>query len=81
MLFVCLQRPWSVDVEYETVSGELVRAALEADDARIFQHELDHLDGILYTDKLLPGSLAYADIIRQDESARIAIEEACGLTQ
>lgn len=27
--------------------------------ARIFQHEIDHLDGILYTDRMAPGARLY----------------------
>ncbi len=34
------------------------RVVIEADDwlARIFQHEIDHLDGILFTDRMAPGA-------------------------
>ena len=26
-----------------------------------FQHEIDHLDGILFIDKILPGTLEYVE--------------------
>lgn len=40
----------TVKVEYQTADGE--ETEIEAEDflARIIQHEMDHLDGILYTD-------------------------------
>ncbi|MBN1772098.1 MAG: peptide deformylase, partial [Deltaproteobacteria bacterium] len=40
-------------------------------DARIFQHELDHLDGTLYTDRLL-GAAAPKEALRplREELAR-----------
>ncbi|MDR2011248.1 MAG: peptide deformylase [Bacteroidales bacterium] len=49
--------PW-VDVEYNNEKGELVRERLDGYsresgfNAVIFQHEFDHLQGILFTDKL-----------------------------
>lgn len=32
--------------------GQVVRHKLEGYRARVFQHEIDHLDGVLYTDRL-----------------------------
>lgn len=47
-------RPERVSVVYTTLDGE--PAILDADDmvARIIQHEYDHLDGILFVDKINP---------------------------
>lgn len=41
-----------IKVEYTTRSGELKQEILTDFIARIFQHELDHLDGIIFTDRL-----------------------------
>ena len=41
-----------IEVEYTTRSGELKQEILTGFIARIFQHELDHLDGIIFTDRL-----------------------------
>jgi peptide deformylase len=38
--------------------------------ARIIQHEMDHLDGILYTDKLLPRSLMTDDNMKRRTEGR-----------
>lgn len=40
----------TVKVEYQTADGEETAIEAEGFLARIMQHEMDHLDGILYTD-------------------------------
>lgn len=52
---------------------------VEGFDARIFQHEIDHLDGTLYTDRLL-GPPAPKDALRplREELARRRAEGAAG---
>lgn len=40
----------TVKVEYQTADGEETAIEAEGFLARIIQHEMDHLDGILYTD-------------------------------
>lgn len=42
----------AVEVEYTTRDGKLHRQELTDFVARIFQHELDHLDGIVFLDRL-----------------------------
>ncbi|NJK56462.1 MAG: peptide deformylase [Pleurocapsa sp. SU_5_0] len=41
-----------IKVEYTTRSGELKQEILTDFIARIFQHELDHLEGIIFTDRI-----------------------------
>lgn len=62
------QRALTVAYFDGTVEVEL---DVEGFDARIFQHELDHLDGVLYTDRLL-GPAAPKEALRplRDELAR-----------
>ena len=46
-------RAESIVVEFQTVKGKLSRLELSGWEARVFQHEYDHLDGKLYaTDRL-----------------------------
>lgn len=49
-----VERPWRVVVEAQDREGKPVR--IEADDmlARCLQHEIDHLDGVLFIDRLSP---------------------------
>lgn len=42
-----VSRPKSVRVEYTNARGQPVRESLRGLPARVFQHELDHLDGLL----------------------------------
>ncbi|MGB1250185.1 MAG: peptide deformylase [Candidatus Promineifilaceae bacterium] len=45
-------RSHSVTIRAHDRHGKRKRFRLKGWDARIFQHEIDHLDGVLYTDKL-----------------------------
>lgn len=49
-----VQRHKWVDVEYFTLSGEKKQLKFKDYQARIFQHEYDHLDRVLFIDKLVP---------------------------
>jgi peptide deformylase len=49
-----VERPVKVTVEGKDENGEDVRLELEERDARVVQHELDHLDGILIIDRTTP---------------------------
>ena len=47
-----VERPFAVTVKCQDRFGRRKRYRLKGWDARIFQHEIDHLNGVLYTDKL-----------------------------
>ena len=49
-----MERPWSVVVEGRDPDGNLVRVEADALLARALQHEIDHLDGILFLDRVSP---------------------------
>jgi len=57
-------RPLQITVEGYTVTGE--KTAIEADGirARVLQHEIDHLDGILFIDRI-------EDYIRREYTAEL----------
>lgn len=42
----------SIEVSYQTRDGKKVTKTFESFLARIFQHELDHLDGLVFLDRL-----------------------------
>lgn len=46
-----LRSQW-IDVEYQTLQGEAKSVTYEGQVARIFQHEYDHLDRVLFIDRL-----------------------------
>ena len=41
-----------VKVRYYTLQGEVVETSYEGFPARIVQHEVDHLDGVLFVERL-----------------------------
>jgi peptide deformylase len=47
-------RPETIDVRYYDINFNLIEERLDGIKARIFQHEYDHLKGILYIDRLSP---------------------------
>lgn len=46
-----VSRHRQIDVRYTTLDGETVETQMTDFVARIFQHELDHLDGIVFLDR------------------------------
>lgn len=49
-----VERPWSIRIRGLDRSGETVEFEAEGLLARILQHEVDHLDGILFLDRVSP---------------------------
>mmetsp|Transcript_115888 Transcript_115888/g.322668 ORF Transcript_115888/g.322668 Transcript_115888/m.322668 type:complete len:254 (-) Transcript_115888:75-836(-) len=47
-----VERPIWVDVEAQTVDGKMRTMRIEGFEARLFQHEYDHLDGVVFIDHL-----------------------------
>ena len=59
-LFLEVKRPSSIDAEYFDTQGNKCIITLTGIDARCFCHELDHLNGVCFTDGLSPLKLAMA---------------------
>ena len=53
---VPVQRPTKVTLEGQDENGEQLRLELEGLGARVVQHEMDHLDGVLILDRTDPES-------------------------
>ena len=51
-LFLNISRPRIVEVEYEDIDGKLIKEDLDGMFSRIFQHEYDHMQGIVFTDRV-----------------------------
>ena len=43
-------RPWQILVKYQDINGLFITESVDGFTARIFQHEIDHLNGVLFTD-------------------------------
>ena len=63
-----VMRDRAISVRYLTRYGELVQQELTDFIARIFQHELDHLDGILFPDRVSTST----DLITEAEYLKVA---------
>ena len=62
-----------IEVEYLNMEGVTQHGVLSGNRARVFQHEMDHLDGILYTARCIPSSISHVDELRS-QSRRATIE-------
>ena len=52
-----ITRASEIDVEYQDFNGEKRTTSFVGISARVFQHELDHLNGIVYTKRVKPLAL------------------------
>jgi peptide deformylase len=51
-VFVKVERPKQIEVQYETTQGKTEFAKLDGMESKCFQHELDHLDGITFNKRV-----------------------------
>jgi peptide deformylase len=59
-LFLNIERPISIMVSYQDFTGEKKTAQFAGLTARCFQHELDHMNGIVYTTHVKPLAMEMA---------------------
>lgn len=59
-LYLKIDRPKSIDVEFTTETGEIQRMTLDGLTARCFLHELDHMNGKKFVEYVGPVSLQTA---------------------
>jgi len=52
-----VERPQHVNISYTTIDGTPAELELRGFFATVFQHEFDHLDGVLYVDRLADSRL------------------------
>lgn len=64
------QRPASIKVKARDATGAPVRLNIDGFAARVFQHEFDHLEGVLFPDRMSPEHL------KREEPALRALEAA-----
>lgn len=57
--FAKIVRPAKVTIEALDENGKKIKIKGEGLLAQAIAHELDHLDGILFVDKIIPGTLQY----------------------
>lgn len=59
--FAKIIRPAKVTIEALNENGKKIKIEGEGLLAQAISHELDHLDGILFVDKIIPGTLEYVE--------------------
>jgi peptide deformylase len=69
LLYLTVKRPMQITGKFQNTTGETVVQSLSGIDARCFLHELDHLNGIVFTSKVGSASLQIAKQ-RQSKLAR-----------
>lgn len=68
-LYADVRRPEAVVIEAFDLEGQLFEMDLDELPARVVQHELDHLDGVMFTDKVVDAQLDYvAPVIKVFET-------------
>lgn len=59
-LFLNIPRYQKILAEYENENGQTVSTWMEGITAQVYQHELDHMNGIVYTEHVKPLALRMA---------------------
>ena len=59
--FAKIKRPQEVVAEYTDREGKRIRVKAKELLAQAISHELDHLEGELFIDKIIPGTLEYIE--------------------
>lgn len=65
-----MQRPKAIKIKAKDVNGKAVKLTLNGFPARIFQHEYDHLQGVLFPDRMVLPHL------EREKDKLVALEEA-----
>jgi peptide deformylase len=72
LLGLHITRPKKITVEYQDYTGETKNMTLDGISARVFLHELDHMNGIVYTQLAKPMALKSGMAKRQKMLKKIA---------
>jgi len=67
-----VERSRELTIAYQDEQGKMHEERVFGFTARIFQHELDHINGMLFIDRKLPGKLVPKDVYRRMRKAEAA---------
>ena len=70
-----IKRPGTIKVEYMDSNGQLIKKTLKGINARIFQHEYDHLYGRLFMDLVLEQKAKLYKLSGKDKTGADIFEE------
>ncbi|KKQ56752.1 MAG: peptide deformylase [Candidatus Woesebacteria bacterium GW2011_GWC1_38_13] len=71
-LYGPLKRPDNIKINYLDENGEKQTKLFEAFEAQIIQHEIDHLEGVLFTDRLIDQKKPLYELVN-DEWVQVEI--------
>ncbi|MCA9089125.1 MAG: peptide deformylase [Planctomycetaceae bacterium] len=82
-LYADVRRPSDVQIEAFDLDGQLFEMSLDDLPARVVQHELDHLDGVMFTDKVIesqrkdvePVLNVFEETLRQAQAAKAYLSD------
>jgi peptide deformylase len=60
-----VKRARSIVIAYDAPTGERLTEKIDGFTARIFQHEIDHLGGVLFIDRMESGTLISRDALQE----------------
>ena len=78
-LFLSVKRPRRIKVRYTQANGETVTQVFDGLTSRLFQHEVDHLNGIVYTNRANKVHLERALRKKKELDRMVKKAEARGL--
>ena len=67
-LWLHVNRYKQIQAHYQDIQGNVIETVLEGLIARVYQHELDHLDGVCFDTRVGPVSLDFAKQKRKKKS-------------
>ncbi len=70
-----VRRSINIKVSYQDETGQKINANLKGILAWIFQHEIDHLDGILFVDRVLEQKGIFYKVVGKDQAGVDIFEE------
>ena len=70
-----VKRHTSIKVSFQDISGHLIQKTLKGIPAWIFQHEVDHLDGLLFTQRVLQQKGQFYKFKGKDKTGTDIFEE------
>lgn len=72
--FAFVDRPFSVKLKWQDLSGQVFEEKFENKESAYVQHELDHLNGILFTDHAVSQKQKIYQIKKDKEGKDILVE-------
>ena len=68
--FAKVERPAEITIEAKDREGETIRVKAKELLAQAISHEIDHLNGIVFVDKIIPGTLEYVEPNKNNQNKK-----------